>query len=106
MDIRNIYRDVPADLPEELIELLAGGRDVKIERIVSKGHCSAEDSWYDQEQSEFVLLLKGLASIRFKDDDRCIVLGPGDYINIKPHELHRVESTGSDGETVWLAVFY
>ena len=102
----NIYSNVPDNLPEELVELLAGNRDVKIERIVARGHCSDEDFWYDQEQSEFVLLLKGCASVRFEDAEKCVTLGPGDYINIEPHRRHRVESTASDGETVWLAVFY
>jgi len=104
--MKNIYNDIPGELPEELVELLAGGKDVKIERILSRGHCSSGDFWYDQEQSEFVLLLKGCASIRFEDAEKCVALGPGDYLNIESHRRHRVESTASDGETVWLAVFY
>jgi cupin 2 domain-containing protein len=104
--MKNIYGDIPEQLPCELIELLAGSQDFRIERIVSRGHRSPDGFWYDQDQSEFVLLLRGSASIRFKEPQGCIDIGPGDYINIEPHRLHRVESTDSGEDTVWLAVFY
>src|SRR5437764_828177 len=46
----NLYADLPLHLPQELIQTLLSAANVCIERIVSHGHASAEDFWYDQEQ--------------------------------------------------------
>ena len=32
---------------------------VKVERIISKGHKSPANFWYDQDQNEWVIILKG-----------------------------------------------
>ena len=39
-----------ADLPEELVEVLAENNHVRIERIISIGHGSPDGFWYDQEK--------------------------------------------------------
>ena len=101
----NIYKQIPDDLSEEVFELLVQGDDVKIERIISMGHKSPDAGWYDQEQNEWVLLLKGDASIAF-ENDMVVNLGEGDYLNIPAHEKHRVISTSPVTETIWLAVLY
>ena len=106
MENGNLYQHIPARLPEEFVERLATGSSVKIERIVSRGHYSEPDFWYDQEESEWVLLLKGEATLRFEKDNRMVHLTEGSYVNIHAHEKHRVEWTKEDTETVWLAVFY
>ncbi|MFZ3115817.1 MAG: hypothetical protein WA121_09480 [Syntrophales bacterium] len=59
MEAENIFAAIPAQLPEELTEALADSPHVKIKRIISRGHRSPADCWYDQEQNEWVLLLKG-----------------------------------------------
>ena len=38
-----------------------GEKITKIERIVSRGHASPEDFWYDQEENEWVMVVKGTA---------------------------------------------
>ena len=91
--------------PEELFETLVITRTVHIERIVSRGHSSPEEGWYEQDKSEFVLLLKGAARLEF-EDGRVIGLGVGDCLEIAAHQRHRVAWTDDGGETVWLAVFY
>lgn len=104
----NIFKDVPLDLPDELIEKIAGDekKDITIERIISRGHASPPDFWYYQDRNEFVIVLKGKAGILFKDSDKIIEMSPGDYIEISAHALHRVEWTSSEEDTVWLAVHY
>jgi cupin 2 domain-containing protein len=103
--ISNFFADIPASLPVELMQTVAKGRDVRIERIISRGHRSEEGFWYDQPEYEWVILLRGAARIRFADDD-VVMLEPGDYLNIAAHEKHRVEWTDPNVETLWLAVHY
>ena len=105
-NINNIFENIPSALPEELVDIIFSKDNVKIERIVSRGHSSPDTFWYDQNQDEYVILLKGKAGLLFRDRDDVLVLKPGDYINIPAHVKHRVEWTSSNEETVWLAVYY
>ena len=78
----------------------------KAKRIVSAGHNSPEGFWYDQEEHEWVAVLKGEAKLLFEGDDEAIHMKPGDYVNIPAHRKHRVEWTSPNEPTVWLAVFH
>ena len=51
--------------PEEFLEVLASGKAeaFRIERIVSHGHISPPDFWYDQDELEFVAVLQGSAEL-------------------------------------------
>ncbi|MBL9082905.1 MAG: cupin domain-containing protein [Planctomycetales bacterium] len=100
----NLFDEVPTPLPEELVQKILSGPNLRIERIVSHGHASPDGFWYDQEQNEFVVLLKGAARLRFEDE--VIEMIPGSSVNIPAHRRHRVEWTTPDGPTIWLAVFY
>lgn len=64
----NIFNDIPATLPNEISEALVQANKVRIERIVSQGHITPPDQWYDQPENEFVLLVQGCARLRFEDD--------------------------------------
>ena len=103
--MENLYSNIPPPSVEEFFETLAASGRTCIERIVSHGHASAEDSWYDQEENEFVLLLKGAARLEY-DDGAVQTLEPGDWLVIPPHRRHRVDWTLENTETVWLAVHY
>lgn len=104
MSTGNLYSEVPLNLPEEVMQTLLNASGVRIERIVSHGHASPAGFWYDQAESEWVLLVEGAARLRF--EDREIELRSGDYLNIAAHEKHRVEWTTPYEPTIWLAVFY
>ncbi|MFZ4285118.1 cupin domain-containing protein [Variovorax sp. HJSM1_2] len=78
---------------------------LRIERIVSLGHTSPEQGWYDQTENEWVLVLEGRGELTF-DDGRTVALGKGDHIHIPAHCKHRVSWTDPAQATVWLAVFY
>ena len=101
-----IFAQIPAALPEELVETLCRSEQVRIERIVSRGHASPEDFWYDQQWHEFVLLVSGRARLAFADGRAPVALSAGDWLDIRAHELHRVEWTDPGQDTVWLAVHY
>ena len=103
--LTNMFDEIPAGLPEELVQTLLSTPSVRIERIVSLGHSSPEGFWYDQAEHEWVLLLAGAAWLRFEDEEP-IELGPGSFVNIPAHRRHRVEWTDPDRATVWLAVHY
>lgn len=106
MKTGNLYHNIPSELPQEISESLVISKRVKIERIVSQGHRSEPGFWYDQDEDEWVLLVKGEAALRFEDGNRIVHLTAGMYVNIHAHEKHRVEWTKEGQETIWLAVFY
>jgi len=103
--IKNIISPLPEDLSKEVIEDLAGSSTVRIERIVSNGHSSPELGWYDQEESEWVVVLQGSGAILFESGQE-VVLNVGDSINISAHTKHKVLRTDRQRPTIWLAVFY
>ncbi|MDD2723788.1 MAG: cupin domain-containing protein [Methylovulum sp.] len=100
---KNIFKNIPEQLPEELFETLLKRGQVHIERIVSKGHATAEGYWYDQDCDEWVLLLQGQAIIDFENQPS-LRLSAGDYLLIPAHSRHRVAWTADNEDTVWLAV--
>ena len=105
MELGNIFESIPDDLDEEVFELFVQSDDVKIERIVSKGHSSPKTGWYDQDQNEWIIVLKGEAIIAFEDGKE-LALKAGDHLNIPAHTKHKVKWTTPDTETIWLAVQY
>jgi len=104
VDKTNSLCKMPADLPAELVQTILAADGMRIERIVSKGHQSPPDFWYDQDQNEWVLLVNGEAKLQFLNET--VHLKAGDYINIPAHRKHRVEWTTPDEETVWIAIYY
>jgi len=101
----NLFSDLPASIPEELVQTLMTAPDVRIERIVSHGHASPPGFWYDQQTHEWALLLRGAACLRFEGQEP-FDLTPGSFVNIPAHQRHRVEWTDPEQPTVWLAIHY
>jgi len=104
--LKNIFENIPVDIPEELVEIISETDKIRIERIVSRGHSSPPDFWYDQAGNEYIILLKGKAGLAFENRADFVVMGPGDYLNIPAHLRHRVEWTDPEEDTVWLAIHY
>lgn len=102
--VTNIFDDLPQHLPKEVVQTLIRAADVRIERIISHGHASPADFWYDQPQHEWVIVLKGAARLQF--DDGMIEMKVGDFVNIPAFKKHRVDWTTPDEPTVWLGVRY
>lgn len=101
---KNLLSDIPDRLARELFDTLAESGHVKIERIISKGHTTPDSHWYDQEQNEFVVIIKGEAVIEFESSSSH--LHAGDFMIIPAHCRHKVAWTPPDTETIWLAVHY
>jgi cupin 2 domain-containing protein len=101
----NIFENVPKPLENESFETILSKNNLKIERIVSKGHISPESGWYNQEQDEWVIIMQGAATISFKDGND-VHLKAGTHLNIPAHTPHQVSWTDPNLETIWLAVHY
>ncbi len=107
MTVSNLFANIPANLPEEFFQEILSRSDVKnirIERIVSRGHHSPEGFWYDQAWDEWVMVAAGRAGLEFEGVAGVIELGPGDHLLIAAHTRHRVAWTDAGCDTTWLAV--
>ncbi len=103
--MNNLFDAIPNNLETEVFETLIASDNVKIERIISKGHTSPDTGWYDQDNNEWVIVLKGEAVLTFADGSQ-VTLKAGDYVNITSHQKHKVDWTEPDTETIWLAIHY
>lgn len=84
----------------EVFEVLAKGNQFRLEKITSFAHASAEGQWYDQEEDEWVALLKGSASLQFEAGS--LQLTAMEYLVIPARLKHRVAEVSTDA--VWLAL--
>ncbi|WP_069989275.1 cupin domain-containing protein [Massilioclostridium coli] len=99
----NLFASPKEILPQEQVEELVCSKSVRIEKIVSQGHCSPSGFWYDQTEDEWVSVLQGNAVIQFEDHEIC--LQPGDSLLIPAHQKHRVAETSVEPNCIWLCVF-
>ncbi|MFC1467530.1 cupin domain-containing protein [Verrucomicrobiota bacterium] len=102
--MNNLLKNIPVDAPEEVVDTILTADSVRLERIVSNGQSSPSGFWYDQDEHEWVVILKGRAGLRLENEAEARELNVGDSLNIPAHCRHRVEWT--DSPTVWLCVFY
>jgi len=105
MKTKNIFKNIPKQLPNEVFEDIISKDGLKIERIISKGHTTPKSQWYNQDFNEWVIVLDGEAILSF-EDSKDVKLSAGDYINIPANTKHRVAWTTPNKETIWLAVNY
>jgi cupin 2 domain-containing protein len=102
----NFFSSIPRHMSDEVFDTVLTSDGCKIKRIISKGHQSPPDYWYDQERNEWVMVLKGSAALKFKNSKEIVEMIPGDYVFIPAHCKHRVERTDPEVETIWLAVYF
>jgi len=112
MRVSNLFQPVPdgADgslgSSRELCEIIASGSNWRLERIVSQGHASRRDEWYDQPWDEWVALISGRARIEFETPSRYIDLTAGDAIHLPASCRHRVDWTDPKQPCTWIALHY
>ena len=103
----NLFSGLPdGRLPDETFETLADGPGLRIELIVSTGQTTPEGEWLDQEQSEWVVLLRGSARLIIEGEAKQRRLEAGDWLKLPAHCRHRVTWTSEDEPAVWLAVHF
>ena len=50
--LNNVFEEIPNDLSDEVIKILAECQGIRIERIVSRGHATPPQFWYNQNENE------------------------------------------------------
>ena len=106
--IENIFKDIKIDKNNEQFFDLLKTKNIRIEKIVSNGQTSPKDFWYDQDENEFIIVLKGEAVLEVKqnNDIEEYNLKEGDFLDVKSNVKHHVKYTSLDEPTIWLAFFY
>ena len=99
--VKNLMESPPGET--ETFRTLLDLPGIRLEQIVSNGQASAEGFWYDQKQTEWVMLVRGTAVLRF-DPGGDVALKSGDFLLIPANTRHRVESVSIDA--IWLAVHF
>ena len=99
--VKNLFAKLPTGARGESFVTLFENSGAKVVGIASHAHSSPRGFWYDQADDEWVIVLRGSASLEFSDGD-LVELKPGDYVTIPRHVKHRIARTSE--ETIWLAV--
>jgi cupin 2 domain-containing protein len=98
---RNLFAKLPKGMDREDFLTVFENRSTKIERIASHSHSSPPGFWYDQDWDEWLIIMRGSATLEFEGGE-LVELKEGDYLTIAKHVKHRVVRTSR--QTVWLAV--
>jgi cupin 2 domain-containing protein len=99
--VENLFANLPDLSRSEQSLSLFENPSVKIERIVSESYSSPAGFWYDQDEDEWVMVVRGEATLEFEGGE-LVRMKEGDYVTIPRHVRHRVQQT--DPKTIWLAV--
>lgn len=88
---------------ERFDELLRRG-GLRLVRIVSTGQATPAEAWYDQDEDEWVVVVRGRARLMIEGETAARDLGEGDWVLLPAHCRHRVDWTDPGQPTVWLAL--
>lgn len=91
---------------EEVVQTLQRGPDWRLQTIHSSDAASPQGFWYDQEEHEWLVVLRGSATIRLEGPEELRDLSVGDSLYLEPHRRHRVERTDPDPGTLWLVLLW
>lgn len=98
----NLYVRPSGDLSAEIEEPLCERDGVRLVRIWSTGQTS---EIYDQDEHEWVSVLKGEATLRFPDEDGAVLtLAAGDHVFLPAHRRHQVTYTSDP--CLWLCAYW
>ena len=100
----NLFAAMDTPCGFERFDALLQHQGVRIERIVSNQYKDDPPVWYEQDGSEWVIVVSGNAQLEFESGR--VDLKAGDYILIEAGQRHRVVSTDENEPTVWLALHW
>ena len=96
----NLYKLPNPSLDTEHFQTLFHNPFLKIEAI--RSHLTKAGEWYDQEEDEWVVLIRGNAQLQVKNE--VVTLQEGDSLFLPKRTPHQVLNTSEDA--LWLGVFY
>lgn len=100
---KNLLAASPSGRAAEEVTALIQNSGLRLEHIVSHGQPSPPGFWYDQPEEEWVLLLRGSATLDFGEEG-ALDLRSGDCLTIPAHVRHRVGRVSEDA--VWVAAHF
>jgi cupin 2 domain-containing protein len=101
--LTNLFAPLPSGKIDEQILTLLDAPAFRLEHIISHGRPSSPGFWYDQPNSEWIVLMRGCSTLDFGEEGR-LELKAGDCLLIPAHSRHRVETVSKDA--VWLALHF
>lgn len=101
LTVKNLFANLTPGVDDESMVTLFENNVAKVERIVSHSHSSPAGYWYDQADDEWVIVLRGSATLELVSGEM-VEMNAGDFLTIPRHFKHRVARTSA--ETIWLAV--
>ena len=99
--VGNLFANLPELSRSEQLLSLFENPLVEIQRIISQARSSPPGFWYDQNEDEWVMVVRGEATLEFEGGE-LVPMAEGDYVTIPRHVKHRIQQTGP--KTIWLAV--
>jgi cupin 2 domain-containing protein len=93
----------PSGQGEEEISSHLQTPHLRLEHIVSRGQVSPRGFWYDQMDPEWILLLRGTATLDFGEAG-LLELKAGDSLTIPARMKHRVARVS--GDALWIALHF
>lgn len=100
MNFNNIFNEIPSLVIGEDFSEILRCQNVVIERIISSD--KPDNIIYNQSQDEWVILLRGKATLQIKNDT--VNLTSGDYLFIPRNTPHQVIKTSTEPCCIWLAI--
>ncbi len=101
-----LFRSAVPPEGTERVRQLQCGSGWHLDLIHSCDASSEEGFWYDQQEHEWLTLLRGSARLVLQSPEQTIDLSVGDGLYLEPHRRHRVERTDPDPGTLWLALYW
>lgn len=99
----NLFDPQPAGEKTERFISILRRPGFNLEYIVSHGQASEPGFWYDQDDAEWVLLVRGHAVLEFPNHE-LVDLKAGDFLLIPARTKHRVDYCSDDA--LWLALHF
>ena len=100
--VSNLFPAPSGHGEEEIVPLLQTP-SLNLQHLVSKGQASPRGFWYDQMDPEWILLLRGTATLDFGAAGM-LDLRAGDSLTIPAHAKHRVDQVSEDA--LWVAMHF
>jgi len=102
---KNFFEQKEVKDGKEDFSNIFSSRGLQIKRIISKGYRTPETKWLKDDTDEFVILLRGSASIRFFNGE-IKRMKSGDYLHIPSGTKHKVTYTSKKPCCYWLAIHF